>query len=104
MIKRWLVTTVVIFVASYLFPGIKVESFFSALVAALCLGIVSVLIGWLLLAITLPINVMTLGLFSFVIYAVLVMIASKMSSGFEVVNFWWALLLGFIIYVANKII
>lgn len=104
MIKRWLVTTVVIFGASYLFPGIKVESFFSALIAALCLGIASVLIGWFLLVITLPINVITLGLFSFVIYAVLVMIASRMSTGFEVVNFWWALLLGFIIYIANKII
>ena len=68
---RWLLLTISIILTSYLVEGIYVASFFSALFAALVLGILNALFRPLLIVITLPINILTLGLFTFVINALL---------------------------------
>jgi putative membrane protein len=94
-------------IAAYLIPGISVGGFFSALLVALFLGIVNTLIRPFLILITLPINILTLGLFTFVINAVLVLLASKVVYGFEVRGFWWAMLFSIVLsiiqYILNKI-
>ena len=99
--------TVAVGIAAYLLPGISISGFFSALFVALFLGIVNTLIRPILILITLPINVLTLGLFTFVINAVLVLLASKVVHGFGVKGFWWAMLfsvvLSIIQYILNKI-
>ncbi len=88
-------------------PGISVNGFFSALFVALFLGIVNTLVRPLLVIITLPINILTLGLFTFVINAMLVLLASKVVHGFAVKGFWWAMLFSIILsiiqYILNKI-
>lgn len=87
---RWLILTIAIFVTSYLLDGIQVSSFFSAFFAAAILGVLNAFFRPFLLIITLPINILTLGFFTFVINAILLMMASGVISGFEVAGFWSA--------------
>lgn len=87
---RWLILTVAIIVTSYLLGGIHVSSFFSAFFAAAILGILNAFFRPLLLLLTLPLNILTLGLFTFVINAIMLMMASGIISGFAVHGFWSA--------------
>lgn len=88
---RWLVLTVAIMAAAYVLDGIEIEGgFFSAFFAAAILGILNALLRPILLLITLPLNILTLGLFTFVINALMLMMASGVIAGFHVHGFWWA--------------
>ena len=87
---RWLILTVAIITASYLLDGISVSGFFSAFFTAAILGILNAFFRPILLIVTLPINIMTLGLFTFVINAILLMMASGVIGGFQVAGFWSA--------------
>lgn len=88
---RWLILTVAILICAYLIEGIYVGGFFSALVAAAFLGILNALLRPVLLIITLPINILTLGLFTFVINAILLLMVSGVVTGLEIRSFWSAL-------------
>ena len=87
---RWLLLTISIILTSYLVDGIIVASFWSALFAALVLGILNALFRPVLIVITLPINILTLGLFTFVINALLLKMVSGVVPGFYVYGFWSA--------------
>jgi len=87
---RWLILTASIIITSYLLDGISVSGFFSAFFAAAILGILNAFFRPILIILTLPINIMTMGLFTFVINAILLMMASGLISGFEVRGFWSA--------------
>ena len=89
---RWLILTGAIVIASYLLDGIQVEGFFSAFFAAAMLGILNALFRPIALLVTLPINILTLGFFTFVINALMLKMASGVISGFEVEGFWSAIL------------
>ena len=90
LLIRWLVLTISIILTSYLLDGIVVRSFSSALFAALVLGILNALFRPILIVITLPINILTLGLFTFVINALLLKMVSGVVPGFYVLGFWSA--------------
>jgi len=92
LLLRWLILTTAILVAAYLFPGIRVSGFGSALFAALVLGVLNALFRPVLIILTLPINVLTLGLFTFVINALLLMMTSGVIGGLQVAGFGSALL------------
>jgi putative membrane protein len=85
---RWLTLTGAILLASYLLDGIHVSGFASALGAAAILGILNAFFRPIALILTLPINILTLGLFTFVINAVMLKMASGVISGFDVRGFW----------------
>jgi len=87
---RWLTLTVAIILTAYLFDGIHVSGFFSAFFAAAMLGILNALFRPIALVLTLPINILTLGFFTFVINALMLKMASGVISGFEVYGFWSA--------------
>ncbi len=101
---KWLIMAASIIIAAYFIPGVMVGSFFSALWVALFLGVVNILVRPVLIFITLPINILTLGLFTFVINAVLILLASSVIKGFEVAGFWWALLYSIVLSLVNYII
>jgi putative membrane protein len=101
LLLRWLILTVAIMVAAYLFPGIEVKGFCSALVAALVLGILNAFFRPILIILTLPINILTLGLFTFVINALLLMMTSGVIGGLVVAGFGSALLGSLIISVVS---
>ena len=84
---RWLTATGAIILTAYLLSGIHVEGFLAALLAAAMLGILNALFRPIALLITLPINVLTLGFFTFVINALMLKMASGVISGFDVHGF-----------------
>lgn len=88
---NWLVMTLAVFISAQIIPGVSVDSFFVAFVAALVLGVINIFLKPILLILTLPINLFTLGLFTLVINAFLVLLASNVVDGFHVDGFWWAL-------------
>jgi putative membrane protein len=90
ILLRWLILTCAIMVAAYLLDGIEVTGFSSALFTAAILGILNAFFRPILFILTLPINILTLGLFTFVINAILLMMVSGVSGGFEVSGFWSA--------------
>lgn len=104
ILLRWIIMTVAVIIAAYLIPGVRVASFFSALWVALFLGIVNLLLKPILILITLPINILTLGLFTFVINAALILLASYVVRGFEVAGFWWALLYGIVLSIVHYLL
>lgn len=85
---RWIILTVSIVVTSYLMNGIHVSGFFSAFFAAAILGILNAFFRPILLILTLPINILSLGLFTFVLNAVLLMMVAGVIPGFDVYGFW----------------
>lgn len=101
MLFSWLLNTLVIIAAAYLLPGVHVESFLAALVAALILGIINITIKPLLVLLTLPVTIVTFGLFYLVINALMILLASSIVPGFSVDNFWWALLFSLLLSIFN---
>ena len=101
LLIRWLILTVAIIVASYLLEGIHISSFFSAFLAAAILGILNALFRPVLLILTLPINILTLGLFTFIINALMLKMVSGVIPGFEVYGFWTAVFGSLIISIVS---
>ncbi len=98
---NWLLAALAIMVTAYLLPGVQLSGFVPALVTALALGLVNAIIKPVLLLLTLPLNILTLGLFTLVINAALVLLVSKLVSGFQVQSFWWALVFSVVLTVVN---
>ena len=105
---RWLTLTAAIIVASYMIDGIRVAGVFSAIFAAAALGIFNAFFRPIALILTLPVNILSLGLFTFVINAVMLKLASAVIPGFDVHGFWasvgGAFLISIISWVLNSFI
>jgi putative membrane protein len=101
VLLRWLVLTAAVLTASWLLDGIRVTGIFPALLAAALLGILNAILRPLLILLTLPLNILTLGLFTFVINALMLMIVSSVIPGFDVRGFWTAVLGALIIGAAS---
>jgi putative membrane protein len=108
MLLRWLINTLALILVSKIVEGFHVDTFFHALIAALVLGLVNATIRWVLLVLTLPINVLTLGLFTFVINALMILFVANIVKGFSVDGFmpalWAALVLWAISWITNSLI
>lgn len=89
---RILITAAVAFGLSYILKGIRIDSFITALILAIVLAILNALVKPILVILTFPITIVTLGLFLLVINAAIILIAGKLVDGFKVDGFWWALL------------
>lgn len=97
LLLKWLLAACALLLVAYLYPGVQVQSFGSALIAAAVVGVFYALLRPLLVILTLPVTVVTLGLFLFVINALLFWAAAGVLDGFHVTGFW-AALLGSLIY------
>ncbi|MBI2444335.1 MAG: phage holin family protein [Candidatus Magasanikbacteria bacterium] len=108
LIFRWLASAATLLLVAYYIPGITVANFSTALVAAVVLGLVNALIRPLVLLFTLPVNILTLGLFTFVVNALIFWLASAAVSGFAVAGFWpafWgALIMGIVGWFTNALL
>ena len=91
-ILKWVVYSFLIILVAWIVPGISVENFFAAMLVCIVIALINVFIKPLLQFISLPITFLTLGLFSFVINAVLLMLAGVITPGFEVHGFLSALI------------
>ena len=98
---RWLILTISIIITSYVMDGIHVSGFFSAFFAAALLGILNAFFRPILFILTLPITVLTLGLFTFVVNAIMLLMVSGVVSGFAVRGFWAAVFGSLLISVVS---
>jgi putative membrane protein len=97
LLAVWVINALALLLVAYLLTGIHVNGFGSALIAALVLGLVNTLIRPILVILTLPVTLLTLGLFIFVINALLFLFVGNLLAGFQVASFG-AALLGSILY------
>ena len=108
LILVWLINAAALFALPYIFDSIKVDSFTTALIVALILSILNTLIRPILIVLTLPISVVTLGLFIFVLNGLLLGLAAWLVSGFTIAGFWpavfGALVYSFISWAATALI
>ena len=104
MILRWALYALIIVFIAWLVPGISVASFVSALLVCLIIGLINIFIRPLIEFISLPVNFLTLGLFSFVINAGLLWLAGYITPGFEVNGFLSALLGSIILSVLTTVV
>lgn len=103
LIVRWLVITVAILLASTILPGIHVATLTTAIIAAAILGIVNTFLRPVLLILTLPLTILTLGIFAFVINAFMLLLVAYFVDGFEIDGFFWAFLGALIISIVSWI-
>lgn len=103
MILRFLLSGLAVLLAGYLLPGVSVEHFGYALLVAVVLSIVNVLVKPVLVILTIPITVLTLGLFLLVINALMILLVDYLTPGFDVDGFWWALAFSLILSLINSI-
>jgi len=101
---NWLVSAIAIIVTAYLLPGVTIGGFLSALILAVVLGIINAFIKPIILILTLPINVLTLGLFTFVVNALLIMLAANIVPGFGVSGFWSAMLFAIVLALVSWVL
>jgi putative membrane protein len=94
---RWLLLAGALLLVAHLYPGVVVKSFTSALIAALVLGLLNTLLRPILVLLTLPVTLLSLGLFLFVINALVFWLAAQVLDGLIVAGFW-AALVGSLIY------
>ena len=101
IVIRWLTLTGAIIITSYLIDGIVIQGFFSAFFAAAALGVFNAFFRPIAIILTLPINILSLGLFTFIINAVMLKMASGIISGFDVNGFWAAVIGSLIISIIS---
>lgn len=108
LILVWLINALCLLAVAHLVPGVHVVNFTAALFAAAVLGLINVFIKPVLSLLTLPITVLTLGLFSFVLNALMFGLAAYFLSGFNVDGFWAALIgalvFGVLSWIANSVL
>ncbi|MDO5288605.1 MAG: phage holin family protein [Pseudomonadota bacterium] len=103
LLLKWLLSAAALLAVAYIYGGVSVASFGTAMVAALVIGLLNMLVRPILVVLTIPITLITLGLFLFVINALMFWAASGLIGGFAVSGFW-AALLGSLIYSALDVL
>ena len=103
-LTRILLLSVAVMVAAWLLPGVEVGSLWSVLLTAVVISLLDNLVRPILIVVTLPATVVTLGLFLFVINAVIILMASGIVNGFEVRSFGWALLFSLVLTAVNYLL
>ena len=101
---NWVLSALAIFVAAYVLPGVSVDDFVTALIVAVVLGVINAFAKPVILILTLPINIITLGLFTLVINALLILLVDYIVPGFVVDGFLWALLFSLLLSAINIVL
>ena len=104
LLLKWLLMTLAIVISAYLIPGVEIASGWSAFWLAAILGILNIVLRPLLILITLPINILTLGLFTFVINALIILLAGSIIAGFNAGGFLWAMLFSVVLSIISYIL
>jgi putative membrane protein len=99
---RFLLSGLAVLLTSYLLPGVDVDNFWYALLVAAALSLANVLVKPVLIVLTIPITLITLGLFLLVINALIILLVDYFVPGFEVRGFWWALAFSLILSIFNS--
>lgn len=104
LLFRILITSILVLVIAHFMLGVHVANFATALIVAVVLGLLNIFIKPILVILTLPVTLLTLGLFLLVINAIMILLCTKIVGGFEVDTFWTALLFSIILSVLQSIV
>lgn len=102
LVVNLLVNGLAVFITAYILPGVGVENYLVALIVAVVLGLANTILKPLLILFTLPVTVITFGLFLFVINALLILIVDNLVPGFTVESFWWALAFSLVLSLVSS--
>jgi putative membrane protein len=103
-LQRILIIALVAFGLTYILSGVHVNSFLTELIFALVLAVLNILVKPILIILTLPLTIVTLGLFLFVVNTLVVLLASRLVNGFRIDGFWWGLLFAFLLSLITSIL
>lgn len=105
LIVRFLLNGLAVFLTAYLLPddAVHVDGFGTALIVALILSIANIIVKPVLIILTIPITIITLGLFLLAINAIIILLVDSIVDGFYIDGFWWALLFSLILSIFNSI-
>jgi len=103
LLIRLIVTAGIVMLLAHFLPGVSVSGFVAALIVAIVLGVLNVVVKPILIILTIPITIVTLGLFLFVINACIILLADKFVEGFGVNGFWTALLFSILLSISQSI-
>ena len=104
IILKMLLTAIAVVVLAKLLPGIQVENYTTAIIVAVVLGLLRIFVKPLFIFFTLPLTIVTLGLFLFVINAIIILLAGRLVDGFDVSGFWYALLFSLLLSFFQSIL
>lgn len=104
LLIRILVTALLVMILSYLVKGVTVDEFTTALTVAIVLGLLNFFVKPILIILTLPVTIFTLGLFLLVINALMIMACDHFIAGFQVSSFWIALLFSILLSISQSIV
>jgi putative membrane protein len=103
LLVQWIISAASLLIVAHIIPGFVVESIGTALIAAVVIGLINATIGFFLKIITLPLSILTFGIFLLIINALMLMLASSIVSGFHVGGFWIAFLAAAVLAIVNMI-
>jgi len=101
---RLLTSSLILMLSPYFISGIEVKNFYIAIITVIFIGLVNALIRPILIILTLPINIITLGLFTLVINGLMIMFVASFIKGFEVAGIWPAILLSLLMWLSSWLI
>ena len=104
IVMRIIFTSIIAFGLSYILSGVRIDSFWAAIILAVVLAILNAIVKPLLIFFTLPLTIVTLGLFLFVINALIILLADNLVAGFDVDGFWWALLFSLLLSIVTSVL
>lgn len=104
LLIRILLTSALVMLISYFIDGVSVNGFKAAIIVSVVLGLLNIFVKPVLILFTLPVTVITLGLFLLVINAVIILLCDNLVSGFSVDSFWTALLFSIVLSILESII
>ena len=101
---HWLIIALALWVTAYILPGVHIESNQALAIAAVVLGLVNALVRPILTLLTLPITILTLGLFYLLVNGFTFLLASKVVPGFGVASYWWAVLGALVVSIVSAFV
>lgn len=104
LLLKWFLVALAVLLGAYLLPGVSVDGFGTALLVALVLGILNAVLRPILVVLTIPVTILTLGLFLLVINAAIILLGDALIGGFDVNGFVWALIFSLLLSVLTWLI
>jgi putative membrane protein len=104
LILRILLSAIAVVILAKILPGVGVDTYMTALIVAVVLSLLNFIVKPILVILTLPVTILTLGLFLLIINAIIILLADSLITGFSVDNIWWALLFSLLLSFLQSIL
>ncbi len=101
MIYTLIINSIAVYLAAKFLDGVEIKGFANAVIVAILLAVINTIVKPIIIFLTLPVTILTLGLFIFVIDALLLMLVDELTSGLKIRSFGWALVFGIILSIMN---